>query len=417
LPLRDQYCPNCPFNITAMGEASVPEAFRRAIAEVLFVNRSSVAIDGFDFSGYVGGTCFGGTCNSPQMKVTFTVTVRGVDMDAYLSLTALLYAYYEAAYSMSYSTRNSLIIALAKYNFPNAYYVSQMYNFNVMYQEQGGFPTAAPTAFPARSSYPTYASNYKPPTYSPAMVWPTQAPITARPSSPNTPLVLPSSPTQNVAVANPGYGRMEEKYRNIAPPTTAAAGQMVYYRVKIVMFDIQNYYDWLQIGPTGSEPAYTGSGDLSFNFGMTALSNSWYALTGREQDFAYYRQYYTGSNWFRCDSEVVVASTTGITLHFRSYPNNYCYSYTYVNGVQTQVFCTFKGFKVEISQVGGVPTSAPTTFAPTGILLPDNFPNYHLPSFGTWTACLSYFGVCYPTFECIRLVGVCVFESRAVLVS
>jgi hypothetical protein len=198
---------------------------------------------------------------------------------------------------------------------------------------------------------------------------------------------------------------MEEKFWNIAPPSTAAAGQMVYYRVKFVTLDVQSNYDWLQVGPTGSEPTYTGSGDLTFNFGMTALPNSWYAFTGTEQSLAYYRQYY--SNQYRFASEVTIASTTGITLHFRSSPNNNCYSDTYVNGVYTQVYCTYKGFKVEISQVGGVPTSAPTTSAPSSILLPDNFASYHLPSFGTWAAwSVLLQSVCYPTFECIRLVDV-----------
>jgi hypothetical protein len=209
------------------------------------------------------------------------------------------------------------------------------------------------------------------------MVWPTQAPVTARPSSPNTQLTLPSSPAQNVTVANLAYGRMEEKFWNIAPPSTAAAGQVVYYRVKFVMFDTQNNYDWLVLGPTGKEP-FLPNGNVGFGYGSGTFGNTgWYRVDGREVDRAYYLQYY-GYKFF---SEVTIPSTTGITLHFRSYPYSY-YCQTYNPSTGLYDACVFKGFKVEISQVGGVPTSAPVTLAPTSVLLTDDVPGYKLPPLG-----------------------------------
>ena len=119
-PVRDQYCPGCVFNMSQMGDPAASGAFRKAMADVLFINRSAVSVDSIAANGYLGGSCIGGNCNSPQIVVTFTVTVLGMDMDAYLTVTALTYAYYEAASSASYNiyTRSSLIAALSRYNFP-----------------------------------------------------------------------------------------------------------------------------------------------------------------------------------------------------------------------------------------------------------------------------------------------------------
>jgi hypothetical protein len=346
-PVRDQYCPGCAFNMTKMGDPAASEAFRRAMAEVLFVNRSSLSVDSFASNGYLGGWCIGGNCNSPQIAVAFTVTVPGADMNAYLSVTSLLFAFYEAANSATYyaASRNSLIASLANYGFPNVYFISQLNNYYVLYQAQIGFPTAAPTLYPTR------------------------APVTAVPSSPNTQLFLPSSPAQNVTVANLGYGRFEEKFWNIAPPSTAAPGQVVFYRVKFVTFDTQDNYDWLLLGPTGQQPSVPDD-NAAFQYGTSDRGNGWFSVSGREVYKWFYQQYLGVSIL----PEVTIASSTGITLHFRSSANNYCYSYTYTNGGYTQVFCPYKGFKVEVSQVGGVPTKTPTNF----------IPGYTLPALGTF---------------------------------
>ena len=156
--VKTLYCPACVFNITAMGDAIVPEAFRRAMADVLFVDTNAIHVDSLESSGYIGGTCISSLCENPQMRITFTVTVPGMDMNAYLSATALLYAFYEAANSVSSTIRSSLIAALAARNFPNVYYINTMSDYSVLYQAQGVTtvaPTLSPTPTPTPAPTPT----------------------------------------------------------------------------------------------------------------------------------------------------------------------------------------------------------------------------------------------------------------------